>query len=240
VWIFHNFGLKLLSVAIALFLWIVAQGTSSIERGFDIPVVLQGVPEDLVVTDQGADVVNFRVMGSRAALRTIDGSKLEYDLDVGGAKAGENDYEVDLMSRVDLPRGARMVSRSPSRIQVTFERRATRPVEVRADLEGEPAPGYKMLSVTVEPPRVRITGARSEVLRLSEVVTETVDVSGAKQPVERDVRVSTGVGHVWPESPKPVKVRVDVQPLPQVGPPAPSPVPALGGAGTAAGTASGG
>jgi YbbR domain-containing protein len=222
--IFGNLGYKILAVVIAIFLWVVARGSSSVERGFDIPVVLKDIPDDLVVVDQGADVVNVRLLGTRAALRNFDPDRLEYDLDLASAKPGESVFEVDLTS-FDLPRGARIVSRSPSRIDLTLERRTAKTVPVRADVEGRPAPGYQVGKAEVIPPRVRISGARSEVLRISEVVTETVDITGATAPVEREVRVSAGPGHVWAEAPESVKVRVPVLPEPFVGPPEPPPRP---------------
>jgi YbbR domain-containing protein len=203
-------GYKALAVVIALFLWVVARGSSSVERGFDIPVVLQGVPDDLVVVDRGADVVNVRLLGTRAALRNFDPESLEYPLEISEAKPGQSDFEVDL-SRFDLPRGARVVSRSPSRIELSLERRAGKTVKVKPDLEGTPADGYRVGAISVDPPRVRITGARSEVLRLSEVSTETIDVAGATGPVEREVRISAGPGHVWADTPRTVKVTVEVE-----------------------------
>jgi YbbR domain-containing protein len=224
---FRNLGYQLLAVVIALFLWVVARGTASVERGFDIPVVLQGVPDDLVVTGQGADIVNLRVLGTRAALRNFDPERLEYGIDVSTSKPGQATFEIDL-SRFDLPRGARIVSRSPSRIDLSFERRVAKTLKVKPDLEGAPAEGYRVAEVEVEPPRVRISGARSEVLRLSEVVTETIDVAGATSPIEREVRVSAGPGHVWAESPRVVKVRVvvEAEPAPPPAPVAPAPAPA--------------
>jgi YbbR domain-containing protein len=207
---FGNLGYKVLAIVIALFLWLVARGSSSVERGFDIPVVLQGVPEELVVVDQGADVVNVRLLGPRSALRNFNPERLEYPLEISEAKPGQADFEVDL-SRFDLPRGARVVSRSPSRIELSLERRIGKTVKVKPDLDGQPAEGFRVTKVSVEPPRVRITGARSEVLRLSEVATETIDVAGASGPVEREVRVSAGPGHVWAESPRTVKVNVSVE-----------------------------
>jgi YbbR domain-containing protein len=219
--IFGNLGYKLLAVVIAVFLWVVARGSSSVERGFDIPVVLQGVPDDLVVVDQGADVVNVRLLGSRSALRNFDPERLEYPLEISEAKPGQADFEVDL-SRFDLPRGARVVSRSPSRIELSLERRIAKTVKVKPDVEGAPAEGYRIAGIATDPPRVRITGARSEVLRLSEVATETIDVAGATGLVEREVRVSTGPGHVWADSPRTVKVKVAIEVDPAyVGPPAP-------------------
>lgn len=217
---FGNLGYKLLAVAMAVFLWVVARGTASVERGFDIPVVLQDVPEDLVLVSLGADVVNVRVLGTRAALRNFDPEQLEYAIDASSSKPGQASFEVDL-SRFDLPRGTRIVSRSPSQIELAFERRIAKTLKVRPDVEGNPAEGYRIADVDVDPPRVRITGARSEVLRLSEVATETIDVGGATGTLEREVRVSAGPGHVWAESPRVVKVKIEIEAEPPPAPPAP-------------------
>jgi YbbR domain-containing protein len=160
--------------------------------------------------NQSVESVNVRVSGSMVALRNVAPETFEYALDVSGAKAGRAGYEVDL-TRFEFPPGSRVVSRSPAEISMTFERRATRPVKVRADVEGRPAQGYRIEKIEIAPPRVRITGARSEVLRLSEVVTEMIDVTGATGTLEREVRVSPGVGHVWADEPRTVTVRVRIE-----------------------------
>jgi YbbR domain-containing protein len=209
----------LLAVLIALVLWGMAHGSSSIERGFDIPVVIHDLPERLVVTDLSADVVNIRVLGSRAALRDIDPGQMEYTLDVGDAQAGTGVYEVDL-SVLALPRNVRIVSRSPASLEVKFEGRSRKSVRVRADIEGEPAAGFVLGQVEVVPPRVWLQGARSDVLRLSEVVTEVIDVTGLDQPAEREVKLSLGAGRVWMEETGPVKVKIPIGPVPPEPPPA--------------------
>jgi YbbR domain-containing protein len=203
-------GTLLLSFAIASVLWIMAHGTSSIERGVDIPVVFSGIPDNLVITDQTAEAVNIRVLGSRAALRDVGPSEQEYRIDVSGAKPGLLVHEVEA-ALIDVPRGAQITSRSPAVIEVQFERRGRKAVRVRADLEGEPAEGFEITAVEVDPPRVWLTGARSDVLRLSEVVTETIDVSGFAAPVEREVKLSLGSDHVWMEENEPVTVRLQLE-----------------------------
>lgn len=221
--IFSNLGLKILAVVIAIFLWTVARGSSNVERGFDIPVTLHGLPDDLVVVEQSTDAINLRVSGSMVALRNVEPTGLEYAIDVTGAKPGRSSYEVDL-TRFEFPMGSRVVSRSPAEISLTLEPRRSRPVKVRADVEGRPAQGYRIDKIEIRPPRVRITGARSEVLRLSEVVTEMIDVTGATGTLEREVRVSPGVGHVWADDPRTVTVRVTIEPEPTPPGEAPPPV----------------
>jgi YbbR domain-containing protein len=211
-WLFRNFGYKLLAAGVAVLLWGVSHGTKPIERGFDAPMALRDVPEQLVVTDQSADAVNIRVKGSQAALRSLSVADIEYVVDLSGAKPGVTKHEVDAES-VKLPRGAHIVSRSPSSINFTLEHRHTKAVKVRADLAGELADGFVLADVKVEPLRVRITGARREVLRLSEVVTETIDLSGVDETFEREVRPLLAGPHVSFEDEDPIKVRVEVAPL---------------------------
>jgi YbbR domain-containing protein len=213
----------LLAVAIAGVLWGMARGSSSIERGFDIPVVIHDLPDRLVVTDLSADVVNIRVLGSQVALRDIDTTNLEYALAVGDAQPGPAIYEVDLTPiEARLPRNVRIVSRSPASLEVKFEGRSRKSVKVRPDVEGEPAPGFVLTSVEVDPPRLWLQGARGDVLRLSEVVTETIDVTGLDKPTEREVKLSLGAGRVWKEESGPVKVKLQIDPAPPE-PPAEAP-----------------
>lgn len=208
-----HLGTLILAWLLAMALWGMAHGTSSIDRGVDIPVVFDKIPSDLVLTSQSASAINVRVLGSRAALRNVSPTKLDYPIDVSGAKNGLAVYEVDV-SRIDLPRGATIVSRSPASIEVRFERRGRKAVRVRPDISGQPPAGYALGPVTVEPARVWLTGARGEVLRLTEVVTETIDVSNLTAPEERKVKLASSGDHVWMEDPKPVTVKIDVEALP--------------------------
>ncbi len=208
---FKNLGFKLLALIAAFLLWGVSHSTSSIERGFDLPVALEGVPDDLVVTQQTTDTVNVRVRGSRAALRRLSVGDLEYGVDLSGAQKGVTAHAVETQE-LELPRGLQVVSRSPAGIEFTLTQRGRKAVLLRPDLAGDPAPGFVIEGVELEPARIWITGARSEVLRLGEVMTETIDVSGADAPVERSVKPALVGRHIWLESDEPITVRVQVMP----------------------------
>jgi YbbR domain-containing protein len=214
-------GVLILAFLIAAFLWGIAHGSSSIERAFDIRVELHKLSDTLVVTDQSVDLVNVRVMGSRAALRNVDSGNLTLAIDVSGGKPGVAVYDVEV-SHIELPRGSRFVSHSPSRVQVRFEKRGRKAVDVRAEVEGEPASGFHLLAVEVEPPEIWLAGARSQVMRLSEVVTESINITGIREDEEREVRLFLGGGSVWMEENKPVTVRIrvaqDLVPEPEVDP----------------------
>ena len=207
----RNLRYKALAVASSLMLWGVAHGTADIERGFDIPVVFSGLPDKLVIVDQNSDVVNVRMRGSRAGLRRMALEGLEYTVDVSGARTGTANFEVDL-TRIEFPRGTKDVSRSPSNLLVTFEPRSSRVVRVRPDITGEPGEGFVVEGVDLKPTEVRIEGARSEVRRRGEVVTEAIDVGGLEETEQREVRVSLTRPNVWLAEDAPLEATIRIKP----------------------------
>jgi YbbR domain-containing protein len=212
-------GALFLALLIAVILWALAHGASSIERAYDIPIELEAISEELVVTDQTPKHINVRIMGSQASLGRVDSGRLRYPIDVSGSKPGDADFEVDV-SRIALPRGARIVSRSPSRIFIHFEPRGRKAVGIRVDTSGELPEGYVLKRVEVLPSHVWLTGARGQVLRLREVVTEPIDLSGvdAKNAKnlkeEREVSLLLGAGTVRMEKQQPIRVVLHIAPEP--------------------------
>jgi YbbR domain-containing protein len=205
----------LLAVAISAALWGMSHGSSRIDRGFDIPVAFVGMPEELVITRKSTEEINIRVLGQRAALRDIAAKDLEYEVNLEGAKPGKAVYLVDETTLV-LPQGAQILSRSPATIELEFERRGRKSVRITADIVGEPAAGFVFTEVEIDPPRVWLEGVRSKVLRLTEVMTETIEVAGLSESLEREVRLSLGMEHVWVEEDKPVTLRIQVDPIPDL------------------------
>ncbi len=215
-------GMLVLALAISVFIWAVAQGTSSVQQSFDVEVELVGLEESLVVTEQSSDAINVRLRGSRAALRNLAVDQLKYRVDVRGGKPGVAVYEVDVES-IPHPTGTSFVGYSPSRLQVRFEKRGRKNVAVRAETEGSPAPGYHLVGVVVEPEKIWLAGARSQVVRMKEVVTEKIDIAGLTADTQKETRLVLGGGSVWPENDAPIKVLVRIEPDPGAEPPTSEP-----------------
>jgi YbbR domain-containing protein len=210
-----------LALFAAVLLWGFSHSTADQERGFDIPVVPTHVPEDMIVVARSSDAVNMRVRGSRGALRRVPVADFEYEIDLTGARPGVTSREVDLTA-FDLGRGTQIVSRSPTTLEFTLEAKMTRRAKVKPDVTGEPAEGFVLGEVEVEPRRLLISGAESEVLRLDQVTTETIDVSGATASFERVVHATELGSHAWPEPGQEIRVRVEILPEPA---PEPEPEP---------------
>ncbi len=204
-------GVLILALAISVFIWAVGQGTSSVIQSFDVEVELVGVEDGLVITDQSSDEINVRLRGSRASLRNLNTDQLKYRVDADGGKPGVAVYEVDVET-IDHPTGTQFVGYSPSRLKVRFEKRGRKAVGVRAEIEGVPAPGFHVAGVEIQPEKVWLEGARSQVMRLNEVATESIDIAGLAASAQREVRLVLGGGTVWAEDNKPVQVEVRIEP----------------------------
>jgi YbbR domain-containing protein len=212
--------LAVLALFMAVMLWGFSQSTATQERGFDIPVVAARIPDDLILIARSSDAVDIRVRGSRIALRNVP-PDLEYEVDLSEANAGVVAKEVDL-TQFDVGRGAQIVSRSPTQLEFTLEPRIARRMAVKPDIVGRPAEGFVLGEAVATPRRVSVSGAESEVLRLGEVLTETIDVSGAAESFERTVSAAALGQHAWLEPKQELRVRVEILPAPPAEPAPPA------------------
>jgi len=208
-----NFRYLLMAMLIATVLWGIAHGEKRTERNMDIPVAFYGLSNDLVIPAQSTSDINSRVQGSGAALRNASPTTMEYPVSLEGAKPGLGIYDVEA-SFIDAPQGVKVVSRSPARIELQFAPRGRKIVKIRPDVAGEPAEGFLVGEIVTEPERVWLTGARGDVLRLTEVMTETLDITGASKPVEKEVRLALRGDNIWMEESVPVVVKIDIQAVP--------------------------
>ncbi len=210
--IFDNLLYKVVALLIACVLWAAAQGVTDVEQSFDIPVQVEKVPESLVVTEESAHEINLRVMGSRAALRQVAKNVSHYLVSFEGAKAGEARLAVN-KEQITLPRGARIVPSSPSTLVFWLETVSSKVVPVRADLVGELPAGLSLRRVTIEPREIAITGARSAVRNVREVVTDRVDLSTIRETTTLESPAALGFPHVWRKdrSGAPIRIKIEVE-----------------------------
>jgi len=187
----RNRAIKFFSLLLALTLWFFVMGEKKAEFSFaDVPVEILNKPPDLVVTRQSPRSVNLRVSGSRSLLATMSSSSLKAVVDLEGAKPGKMVFS-DLSEAVTLPNGTRITSISPAEVELTVEALTSKRVPVTVDLAGEPASGYVVQGVSVDPPLVDVTVAESEAESFQKVLTRPVDISGETRSVTREVPLAT-------------------------------------------------
>jgi YbbR domain-containing protein len=87
-----------------------------------------------------------------------------------------------------------------------------RQVPLQPTYAGEPAAGYRVASVVALPSAVTLDGAIDALQGLDSLVLPAIDVSGAREPIVRTVRVAPPRGVASPEVVE-ATVTVDIQPV---------------------------
>jgi YbbR domain-containing protein len=225
----RNLPLKLAALALAVVLWAAAQGFRSVEESLDLPISLQAVPGELVVVGQSAREVNLRLRGSRAALRRATKELVRYSVNLDGAQPPEYRHAISA-DALPLPRGSRVVFRSPSSVTVKLEPRAQKRVPVKADLGGSPPAGYRVDKVVLDPAEVTLEGAGNELRRIRQVLTDRIDLGEMRSSFEQEVRLVLDANHVWrADDRERVRVRVEIVAPVEAPPPAAPPAGGQGG-----------
>ncbi len=177
-YVFHNFGLKVLSLAAAVVLWSLMATEPELETTISVPIEFHNTPKDLeVIADQDTNV-HLQVQGAPSKLRTINRGEVAVVLDlITVQQPGARSFALD-SSRVVLPRGVTLVKSVPSQVRLVFEQRSTRAVPVLPRFSGRHEPGYDIESYTVDPPTLRVVGPESRVAALEHVITDPIPVTG--------------------------------------------------------------
>ena len=186
--VFNHVWLKLLSLGLAILLWLVVSGEQIVERSLRVSLELQQFPSGLELQNEPPSGVDVRVRGQAGALARLSQADLVAVLDLEDAGPGRRLYHLG-PDEVRTPYGVEVVQVAPSSLNLIFERTQTRTVPVEPSIEGRPAPGYALGEVVSAPAQVEIVGPASVVSQAERALTETIDVDGATAPVRRTVRV---------------------------------------------------
>jgi len=188
IWPFRHLGLKLLSLALAVLLWMAVAGEEIVERGLRVPLELQQLPANVELSGDVPTAVDVRVRGASGTLSRVGPGDVVAVLDLRGARPGRRLFPMT-PDQVRAPFGVDIVQVMPSAVAMTFENSLTRTVPVLPSVDGRPAPGYVVGTLTADPPSVDVVGPESAVKRATEVLTEPVLIAGSTGRVRETVTI---------------------------------------------------
>lgn len=205
----RNLGYKGVSLLFAVTFWAWVQSEERVEERMKVPVSWK-LPEGLTLLEAPLESAFVTVEGVQASVRALRAAKLAITIDLRTATEGEAQVELSDRSVENLPAQVRVKEIQPGSLKVVLDRIQSRRVRVTAATRGEPAAGYKIASVKVEPERVDLIGPGSVLQTLSEVKTDAVDVNGLRDDAEFEVGLALKKDQLRPEKTSPIKVKVRV------------------------------
>ncbi len=206
----NNLAYKALALAFALMMWIWVQSEQVVEDRARVRLDWR-LPDGLVLVEPPLETATVTVEGVQAFVRAVRQKDLTILVDLTRAKEGEVSLDLSERAVTGIPSQVRVVSISPSALKVQLDRVLKRRVNVSADTRGEPAEGFRVASVSVEPARVELAGPSSVLRPLTEVYTDTVDLTGLREDAEFEVGLAVQKGQLAPTRAERLLVAVKVE-----------------------------
>jgi YbbR domain-containing protein len=212
-WPLAHLGLKLVSMALAILLWMVVSGEETVERGLRVPLELQQMPAGLEPTGDIPTTADVRVRGASGTLSRISAGDVVAILDLRTASEGHRLFPLT-PEQMRVPFGVEVVQVTPSAVAMSFERSASRRVPIVPSIEGHPAAGFVAGARAVDPPTAEVIGPASAVKSVTEVMTEPVSIAGAKEKVTQNVALGLLESSLRLKSARSAMVTVQIVPAP--------------------------
>lgn len=177
----EDWSLKLLSLAIAVVLWLLVTGQNEPVTAH-VNVQLNFIrPQSLEISNDPPRTVDVMLTGSRNKLDDLTSLDLVATVDISDQRAGERVLRLAEKASISLPQGIKVDGYQPSAIPIHLEPIVERQVSVEPKLEGKPADGFEVYAVHSSKGSVSVRGPASRVNALQRVMTETIWLAGHKE-----------------------------------------------------------
>ncbi|HET9527347.1 MAG TPA: CdaR family protein [Pyrinomonadaceae bacterium] len=185
----EDWSLKLLSLAIALVLWLVVTGQNEPVTAH-VNVQLNFIrPQALEISNDPPRTVDVMLTGSRNKLDDLTALDLVATVDLSDQQPGERVLRLADKAQISLPQGVKVDGFQPSAIPIRLESIVERQIPIEAKVEGKPADGYQVYAVRPSKGSVLVRGPESRVNALQKVMTETIWLSGHKETFTANLNI---------------------------------------------------
>lgn len=203
----NNIGWKLLSLLIAVLIWIAVASEPELSTFVSVPVEFQNVPEDLEISSHAVESVTLQLRGSAGELMDVRNARAAVVLKLADVLPGEHTFSIG-PHNTRLPRGVQLIRAIPSQLRMDFERRVTRSVPVEVRFYSGSRSDYEVSGVTVHPSKLTIVGPESRVDAVKAAVTDRIDVSSVVGTSEFHVNAYVDDPYVRFQNPPEITVQV--------------------------------
>ena len=174
----------------ALLLWSLATSQNLSKVNFFVNLSITEIPEDYIISERYDNTVNIRAAGPESILSKLtsyDFSAVYKMPDI--VKPGDFSFKID-PTDIDGPSGVEVESVSPSLIRIYLDRTVKKTLDIKLDIVGEPADGYKVAGYELFPSKVIVNGPQKIMDKLTEIKTESpFDVTGLDGPYRQKLNL---------------------------------------------------
>lgn len=168
-----NWGLKLLSIGMAVLLWFAIVGPQKSEIGMQVPIQYTDLPQGMEITGTWVDRIDVRARGSVAGLAHLKPGSVKAVVDLSKVVPGLNYFRIS-DKNLSVPAGVTIAQVRPSDLRLHIAATSTMQVKVFPNILGTaPVEG----TVIVTPDTVTVRGLRSDLQQVVSAVTDPVKIT---------------------------------------------------------------
>ena len=191
----------IVALGLAFGLWFFVADEQGAEVLVSAPLELMNVPAGLEVVDQSVQEVDVRLRGASGLLRDAPLQGLRARLDLSGEAPGERTWFLGTEA-VEAPSGVQVMRVDPPQVLLRLDRTLTSTVRVSPRVLGQPATGFEIHGVVIEPLELAVEGRESLLRDTAQITTEPISAQGLRETfsqrlqIELDPALRPSVRHV--------------------------------------------
>lgn len=204
----RNLGWKLLSILIAVALWVAIAREPEVATSLSVPVDFKNMRDDLDISGPLPDRVRLELRGASGRLTRESLSAVAVVLDLSDAEPGERTYTIRARN-LNLPSGVAFYRAVPSQLTLRFDGLVVKNEPVQPVFINKPA-AYRIAGQQLNPSSVRIRGSQDRVSAISQIKTDPLDLRGVESEKVFHTHLNIGDAQVRLVDP-PVDITVQVK-----------------------------
>ena len=118
--VLRNFGLKLMSLILAIGLWLAVSHDPPAEVEHSVPIEFLHFPDNLEMASESVPQARVRLRGPERLIHGVRPTDIHVEIDLTGTKAGERTFDLTAQ-QVREPRDLKVVQIVPGQFRMAFD-----------------------------------------------------------------------------------------------------------------------
>jgi YbbR domain-containing protein len=187
---FNNFRYKIAALFLASLLWYIVQGEEILEINRKIRVHLQPPPGFLV---KGGPVryKDVTLSGPRVLLGDFSSDYVDAYIPISITQPTNLRFRIDKEFIRNWNNKIKLTVHD-AYISIEVDVKSQKSVAIKENIHGIPAEGFLLEKTTVTPPKVIVTGLKSDLKNVNQILTEPIDITNLQKTKNFDVKLFFG------------------------------------------------
>ena len=169
-------------------LWFFIGDQQGAEVLVSAPLELRNVPPGLEVVNQSVQRVDVRLRGASGLLHDAPLQSLRAQVDLADEAPGERTWFLGTEA-VEAPSGVQVMRVDPSQVVLVLDRTVTSIVRVSPRVLGQPAAGFEIHNIVIEPRELSVEGPESLLRHVEQITTEPISSQGLRETYSQRLQI---------------------------------------------------